>query len=416
MRTILISAYGCEPLKGSEQGVGWNWILQMAKNNILHVITRANNQSAIESHLPDNLSENITFHYYDTNSFISSFKNKAKGLYFYYFCWQVGIVPLIRRLMQEHRFDYSMHLTFGSMWMPTLLPFFKVPFIWGPIGGGDGIPRSFLCSLPAKQRFIQWLRYLLKYPNFINPFFIFTVYRAIAIIARTNITRDYIPSFFRKKVNVLLETSIESEIFDYHHQFDNNNNCIKLIITGRLVPFKNVITAIRSIGHLPVKYDVSLTIIGSGPDKEKIEKEIKINNLSDRVKMIPEMPRAGVLNELAKSDIYLCPSLREGGSWALMEAMAVGLPVICLKWSGMEIITDDESAIRLPVTNPVQFPKDMAAAICKLIDNPALRQRMGAAGRERIRSLFNWSAKGEFIENLFDELDKKCQKQKYLKY
>jgi glycosyltransferase involved in cell wall biosynthesis len=99
-----------------------------------------------------------------------------------------------------------------------------------------------------------------------------------------------------------------------------------------------------------------------------------------------------------------------------MEAMAVGLPVICLKWSGMEIITDDESAIRLPVTNPVQFPKDMAAAICKLIDNPALRQRMGAAGRERIRSLFNWSAKGEFIENLFDELDKKCQKQKYLKY
>ena len=77
MRTILISAYGCEPLKGSEQGVGWNWILQMAKNNILHVITRANNQSAIESHLPDNLSENITFHYYDTNSFISSFKNKV---------------------------------------------------------------------------------------------------------------------------------------------------------------------------------------------------------------------------------------------------------------------------------------------------------------------------------------------------
>lgn len=40
MRKILISAYGCEPLKGSESGVGWNWILQMAKKNQLHIIDR----------------------------------------------------------------------------------------------------------------------------------------------------------------------------------------------------------------------------------------------------------------------------------------------------------------------------------------------------------------------------------------
>ena len=43
MKTILVSAYACEPLKGSEQGVGWNWVLQLAKKNNVHVITRANN-------------------------------------------------------------------------------------------------------------------------------------------------------------------------------------------------------------------------------------------------------------------------------------------------------------------------------------------------------------------------------------
>ena len=106
-----------------------------------------------------------------------------------------------------------------------------------------------------------------------------------------------------------------------------------------------------------------------------------------------------------KSDIYLFPSLREGGSWALMEAMAIGLPVICLNWSGMEIITDEQSAIRLPVTNPKQMPKDLASAICKLIDNPTLRNEMGIHGRERIKNVFNWDAKGVFMENLLNELE-----------
>ena len=85
--------------------------------------------------------------------------------------------------------------------------------------------------------------------------------------------------------------------------------------------------------------------------------------------------------------------------------MAIGLPVICLNWSGMAISTDDNCAIRLPVTNPEQIPEDMAAAIIKLIENPALRRQMGEAGRKRIMEVFNWEAKGLFINNLLEELD-----------
>ena len=78
MKTILVSAYGCEPLKGSEAGVGWNWVLQMAKHNLLHVITRANNQELIEAHLPKDVEKNIVFHYYDTPNLIKNMKKKAK--------------------------------------------------------------------------------------------------------------------------------------------------------------------------------------------------------------------------------------------------------------------------------------------------------------------------------------------------
>ena len=64
MHNILVSAYGCEPFVGSEAGVGWNWVLQMAKNNRLHVITRENNREKIEINLPVNLRKNIKFYYY----------------------------------------------------------------------------------------------------------------------------------------------------------------------------------------------------------------------------------------------------------------------------------------------------------------------------------------------------------------
>ena len=47
MKNLLVSAYACEPLKGSEQAVGWNFVIQLAKHNQVHVITRANNQESI---------------------------------------------------------------------------------------------------------------------------------------------------------------------------------------------------------------------------------------------------------------------------------------------------------------------------------------------------------------------------------
>lgn len=404
MRKILVSAYGCEPLKGSEPGVGWNWVLQMAKSNMVYVVTRANNQSLIEEYLPKNVANNIKFYYYDTPNFIKRFKKQAKGLYFYYFFWQLGIIPLVKKIIKEEKVDYTMHLTFGSMWMPTFLPFFSTPFIWGPVGGGDCEPKSFLKLLKPKQRFIQSARYVMNYLSFLNPAILIPSWRAVKILTRTPNSANVIPSLFKKKVDVILETAMEDSIFE-HRRKDRNDSTIRLITTGRLLPNKNIMSAVKALNYLPQDADIELTIVGSGYQKKEIQKEIQNSGWENRATIIEQIPRAEVLNMLEQSDIFLFPSLREGGSWSLMEAMAIGLPVICLNWSGMAISTDDSCAIRLPVTNPEQMPKDIADAIMRLVENPDLRRKMGDAGRERIRQVFNWDAKGEFMENLFEELE-----------
>ena len=139
--------------------------------------------------------------------------------------------------------------------------------------------------------------------------------------------------------------------------------------------------------------------------KKKIKNLISKLKLKKKVKLFNQIQRKKVLEELSKSDIYLFPSLREGGSWALMEAMAIGLPVICLNWSGMQIIANDSSAIMIPVTDPSQMPSDFAKAISTLLESSKLRKRIGASARSRIKDKFSWDSKGEFLQNLLDNLD-----------
>ena len=119
------------------------------------------------------------------------------------------------------------------------------------------------------------------------------------------------------------------------------------------------------------------------------------------------MPREEALNLIQESDIFVFPSLKEGGTWALMEAMAIGLPVVCVNWAGMAVETNDETAIRLSVSDPNQMEIDMGAALTRLINDAALRKQIGTTARKRIREIFSWEAKGDFMEKLFDKLEAK---------
>lgn len=404
MRSILVSAYGCEPFVGSEAGVGWNWVQQMGKNNQLHVITRENNKEKIETNLPIELKKNIRFYYYDAPDYIKRFKKRDKGLYLYYFIWQIGIIKIIRQIIRENNIDYTMHLSFGSFWMPTFLPFFDVPFIWGPLGGGDCVPKSFLKILPKKERMIQSFRYFLKWSSFMNPLVAYPSRKAKVILARTDDSAQTVPPKYRNKVKVILETAMAEEIFDIAVNKEKHDK-IELMYAGRLIPIKNVMSLVEAVKLIPEKYNIHLTIVGRGKEKERLISHVKNNKLGNRVTFIDEVPREKVLEMLANADVYLFPSLHEGGSWALMEAMAAGLPVICLDCTGMHTITTEDSAIRIAPTEPKVFVKTMAEEICRLAEDEAYRNSIGEQARKRIWENFRWHDKAVFMDKLLAELE-----------
>ena len=404
MRTIIVSAYSCEPLKGSEPAVGWNWVLELGKRNRVHVITRANNQTVIKQHLPEEIASNVVFHYYDTPDIIKNLKHKDKGLYFYNFCWQIGIVNVAKRIIRSEKVDYILHITFGSVWMPTFLPLLRPRFIWGPMGGGECVPFPFIGVLPFKQRIVQLFRYILNYTTVINPLILLPACKSEVILARTPNTKDIMPFFTRKKTRVLLETAMEDEIFKREKK-EYGADVIKMVISARFISIKNIPLVIKALKYIQTSKPWKLTLLGSGPDKKLIENTIKAEGVGQQVSIIPYLPREEALDMIEHSDIFIFPSLKEGGTWALMEAMAIGLPVVCLDWAGMAVETTSDTAIQIPVSNPRKMEKDFGHAISLMINSPQLRKQIGQAARKRIKEVFNWNAKGLYMEALFDEID-----------
>lgn len=399
MRRLLISAYACEPHRGSEPGVGWNWILELSKRNYCHVVTRSNNRESIEAWFNSNEHSNITFHYYDLCWCFRYIKKKFKLTLFYYIFWQLCVLPKYLRLSYRHSFDCTLHLTFGSIWLPTTLPFVPIPFIVAPIGGGEGVPKSFIRDLPLKSKIPQVLRYALRFIHMVSPLFLFTTIRAKIIFVRTEQTKRFFPPVFHKKCYCLLETAMPKYIFDFEKKWLENtkaSNKLKIITTGRLIPFKNVMVLLESINQISIPY--SLTVIGSGSESRNIKNFLKKNNLLEHVTLVDELNHVEVLRLLELSELFVFPSLREGGSWALMEAMAVGLPSICLNWTGMGVITTDSTSVYLGGNSNTELREELKEKIEYLYKNYDRLEYLGTNARKRIRNNFTW-------ENLIQEFE-----------
>ena len=406
---ILISAYGCEPGKGSEQGVGWNWVLQLARLKEVIVITRSNNREDIEAELPEELVGSIRFVYYDLPASLRQFKRKERGLYLYYLMWQWGAYRLAREEIADRPVSLAMHLTFGSIWLPTFMHRLPVPFIWGPLGGGEAVPWALIGSLPMKSRAIQYLRFLLIASLPLNTLFFGAARKAKVILTRTEDTARVIPKKFRSKTRTILETAAAEDWFDSpqaHHKCTNAEP-VRAIYTGRLVAFKNLDLAIRAVAIARARgLDVQFLIVGEGPLEKSLSQLVAQMGITDAVTFAGRQTQKGVFRLLSESDVYLFPSLREGGPWSLMEAMAVGLPSICVRTSGMAVIVEPSCAQMIEPTCPAEMIEAFADALCDLGTKPELRREMGSNARKRLKQEFRWEQKGAFMKTLLDDLER----------
>ncbi len=167
-------------------------------------------------------------------------------------------------------------------------------------------------------------------------------------------------------------------------------NAVVVGTVGRLAKVKNQQLLIEAVGYLFTKRPIlrgtlRLVLVGDGPLKLQLVDRVKQLGISDVVWFSGDRNDVPVLMQLM--DIFILPSLAEGISNTLLEAMASGLPVIATSVGGnVELIEEGVNGRLVPVNNVVA----MADAVAELIDDPALRQSMGEKGLALVRTTFNW--------------------------
>jgi glycosyltransferase involved in cell wall biosynthesis len=398
---VLVSAYACEPHKGSEPGVGWNWAKQIAKFAEVWVVTRANNRDVIEAELMKNPDLNLHFCYNDIPRWLGFWKKKASGLYLYYLLWQLEAYRIAKIMHKQIKFDVVHQLTFGNLLLPTFMPFLKIPFIWGPIGGGEQVPESFTKQFDLKSKIKEILRNTILNMLKVNLFFLYTSKKAHIIMAKTKETANKIPNSKRNKVIITTDVAASPSDIQLLNKASDN---LKIIAVGRLDAWRGFDLLIKAFSRIKDKQYIKLLILGEGNYRRKLEKITKNLNLNDSVIFAGQVKREEYFEYLSSSSIFVNPNLKEGGVTVLFDALYFGLPVICLDIPGSSEIVTNECGIKIKPDNPEQTIKDLSEALLKLANDPELRRQMGEAGKRRVEEFYTWEKKGEFIRKVYEDV------------
>lgn len=173
---------------------------------------------------------------------------------------------------------------------------------------------------------------------------------------------------------------------------------------GRLAAVKDQQLLIKALHNLvtqrpELRTTLRLILIGDGPEHAALRDQIESLSLSDLVWLAGDRDDIPAL--LRSMDIFVLPSLGEGISNTVLEAMATGLPVIATAVGGNpELVQDGTNGLLFPVGDA----DALTEAIATLIDNSALRLDMGRAAAAQIRQNFDWQRTVDSYLGLYDEL------------
>ena len=403
MKSILLSAYACHPNRGSEPGVGWNWLRELSKYNEVYVLFYAGQgqKEAVEeavSLLPQRA--NIHLIPIDVPKF---FQNRLYRIR--YEIWQIKAYIEAKKIIKWYKIDLIHQVTIAAWWFTGYYYSLNTKLIWGPILGGQYIPFNALSFLRMRDRFYEVIRTILTRTMIrVSISARMNFKKAVVVFAGNEPSWKLFNKFRKKKKSVLLSvTGIQKNAL-YSKAFKNQNNKIKLLWSGLLIPSKNFGLLFESLKLMPKNIDCELIVAGEGKLLRYWKQKVNDSKVGDRIKFLGNIP-FNEMQELFKYvDIFVFPSLREGFPSVLLEAMAKSLPIIAMDLYGTQHFICNNCGILIPVKNKTQMINDFRDAIIKLCENPELRYEMGENARKRVEEYFLWEKRGEMMNEIYHKV------------
>jgi len=407
---VLLSAYACEPGKGSEPAVGWGWALALARRgHRVTVLTRANNRPVIEGAASATRGLPITFAYCDPPAWIGWWKKARRGIHLYYLLWQWCAYRRAKRLHAGVGFERVHHVTFASMRQPSFLGGLGIPFVFGPVAGGDWCPPKLMASAHWRYRLYERLLPFASRLSLFDPLVRRTLRQATAIYSNTASTLRLVPARYRHKTRVRLAVGWDDadDVFAPPRDGERDRELpLRVLFVGRLVPLKGLHLALAAFAaYVSSAPGAELTVVGAGPDGARLARAATRLGIAGRVHWRGALLRRELAAVYRSHDLLLFPSLRDSGGMVVLEAFASGLPVVCLDIAGPGAIVDETCGIAVAADgDEAEVVRALATALHRLADDERLRRRLVVGGFAALARL-RWDTRIAEVERDLEVLD-----------
>ncbi len=303
-----------------------------------------------------------------------------------------------RRLARDIGADIIHQPAPVSPHFPSFLTDMPAPVVIGPLNGGMSYPPAFEKEFSkGSQAVVRIGRAFSGVGNTLFP----GKKRAARILVANERTQNSLPAGVpAERVRLLVENGVDLALWGAGDgQKDHKAN---FVFVGRLVWWKAVELLIDAFAA--VEAEATLTIIGDGPERARLEKHAMATPAFDRIFFEGFRPQAEIRDTLARARALVLPSLRECGGAVVLEAFACGTPAIATRWGGpQDYITDDTGVLVEPDSRET-FVNALAAAMNDLAKNPGTARIMGAAARRRVEDNFTWTAKARQIAAIYEDV------------
>ncbi|MBO0949646.1 glycosyltransferase [Fibrella forsythiae] len=407
MKTVLATAYAVNPYKGSEDGMGWNFILQMARYNRVVAVTRPNNQPAIDRYWAEHpelteLQQRTRFLYFDWPYWLRFWKKGPLLSMIYYYGWQLSLAIWLRR--QRLTVDLVHNVNFHNDWTPTFLWLLGKPLVWGPVGHHPAIPDVALREFGWKAALQERVLWAVKQTFWkLDPFLRLSKLQASHILCMNQAAADvlHLPAS-----QYSLVPSVASAPVSVSSSGRAGSTLFRVLSVGRFVPLKGFTSTVRAFAYFyhqlapDDQQRTQLTLVGSGPAEPLIRQLIADCGIGHCVEIINWLPKEAVAACYQSASVFLFPSY-EGAGMVVAEAMSYGLPVLCWDNDGPGRFVHPDSKLRVSCQVLEVGEMQLANRLDSLFHHPSFYEHESQLALQRFKTNFNWSVRGEQLRKIY---------------
>ncbi|ADW71233.1 glycosyltransferase [Granulicella tundricola] len=406
--TVLLMAYECSPAGGSELSVGWNRVMQAAREFEVHVITSPKSFEALTMARQSGLLPDHVHFYTPQPDWLLPLLQKLPVLFVYnylaYQHFQRLAFNLAQQLHGQHGFA-AVHQVNGTGFRePGYTWKMDIPFIWGPTGGTQNFPAAFLSYLPWREALKESLRTIV---NQISLRFKPRVHQAAArasVVFAANSTnqRDFEESFGRP-IELLLETGLPRLAAATSMSKYDGETPLRILWVGELATRKALPLLLRALASVKDELAFELQVLGKGPQEQSWKELAASLGIERHCTFSGHLALADAIAQQDWAHVFVFTSLRDTSGNVMLEALGAGVPVVCFDHQGAGDIVTSECGVKIAVVDPETAVHDFAAVLMELAgDRKRLRQLSHGARRRAIG--YEWTANGDRMNRLYREL------------